>query len=184
MTFSELLSAIRDPYVYQLVRACRKVSTYAEPAYRMADGALVMDGDPLTPFRADLIAKVDNPNMSSTKVDAEVRQGFDPFTFSIDAMTIQVSPFTWDWVPLRIGGLSRAIAAELLAKWFIAWFDPEDENHNLEDGSLGVVHFMSDLNGTDGDCHLTIDLGSVATEAVNDLLFALSNAKATSVLFG
>jgi len=57
------------------------------------------------------------------------------------------------------------------------WFDADDEQSPGPDSLRGVVHFMSGIQARDGGIALHIDLGSSPASALDDLLFALADAR-------
>ncbi|MGC5703175.1 hypothetical protein J4P02_23555 [Pseudomonas sp. NFXW11] len=179
MTVSELLVAIRKPYVETLARAAAEGAAHVEPAYRNSDGALAVDGALATPCRVDVIAGQGAAAGEALQVDSESELGFEPVRFAIEQMAVAISPFGWDWLPLEVRGLSLEQACEVIRGWFFEWFDGEDENPPTAEGLQGVVHFVSDPEATEEGYRVKIDLGSVPGEAVEGLLFALADAGAT-----
>ena len=182
MTVSELLVAIRKPYVETLARVAAEGAAHVEPAYRNSDGSLAVEGAMGTPCRVDVIAAESG---EPVQVDAEAELGFEPVRFAIEQMAVGISPFGWDWLPLEVRGLSLEQACEAVRGWFFEWFDGEDENSPTEEGLQGVVHFVSDPEATEeGDYRFKIDLGSAPAEAVEGLLFALADAGASGAFLG
>lgn len=184
MTVTELFAAIRQPYVEKLAQAAKAQEAYVEPAYRTSDGALATEGLWSLPCRADVIPFSDAGTSEPVRVDSQTQLNFAPLHFSIADTAVELAPFVWDWLPLEINGLAQDQAARVLIDWFKQWFDGEDENPANETGLQEVIHFMSEPEPTDDGFKLTIDLGSAPSEAVEDLLFALSDAGAAKVQLG
>jgi hypothetical protein len=184
VTVSDLLNAIRDHYVVLLARAASEHPYFVEPAFRNREGALVMEGALSLPCRADLIAKDGGAVGALTRVDSTSQLNFEPLLFKLGNTEVQVSPFTWDWLPLEVHGLNKAVASSALRSWFLQWFDTDDENPATKDGLQGVAHFMSDLSLDGSGWRLTIDAGSASASAVEELMFCLSDAGAARVRLG
>ncbi|MFJ2454997.1 hypothetical protein ACIOWK_25245 [Pseudomonas protegens] len=176
MTVSELLAAIRKPYVETLARIAAEGAAHVEPAYRNSDGSLAVEGAMGTPCRVDVIAAESG---EPVQVDSETELGFEPVRFAIEQMAVVISPFGWDWLPLEVRGLSLEQASEVIRAWFFEWFDGEDENPPTEEGLQGVLHFVSDPEATEEGYRVKIDLGSAPEEALEALLFALADAGAS-----
>lgn len=179
MTVSELLAAIRKPYVETLARIAAEGAAHVEPAYRNSDGSLAVEGAMATPCRVDVIAVEGASAGEPVQVDSETELGFEPVRFAIEQMAVVISPFGWDWLPLEVRGLSLEQASEVIRTWFFEWFDGEDENPPTEEGLQGVLHFVSDPEATEEGYRLKIDLGSAPEQALEALLFALADAGAS-----
>ena len=184
MTITELLAAIRQPYVQMLAEAAKAQEAYVEPVYRTSDGAPATEGLWDLPCRADVIAAAGENAGESIQVNSQSQLDFAPIHFSIADTAVALSPFIWDWLPLEVSGLPQDQATQVLTDWFNQWFDGEDENPVNEAGLQEVIHFMSDPEPTADGFKLTIDLGSAPSEAVEDLLFALSDAGSAKVQLG
>ena len=183
MNISDLLEAIRAPYVRILAEAVRRQPAYVEPAYRQANGALATDGALDLPCRADFIPKEEEQAEPST-VDSTTQLQFDAQTFDIGGTAISLSPFVWDWVSVEVAGLTSESALSVLKDWFLQWFDGDDQNNETEEGLFGVTHFMSEPEVTEEAVRVTVDLGSAPAEAVEDLMFRVSDAGARELRVG
>ncbi|MFZ6745414.1 hypothetical protein ACO0LC_19490 [Undibacterium sp. JH2W] len=190
MTVSELFTSIRAPYVALLSAATQKGPAHIEPAYRNADGTLTLEGSPALPCRADFIPKTGTFAGEAYTVDANSQLEFEPIHIQLSATDIHILPFTWDWLNLQIHGLQPDIAGAILASWFMAYFDGEDEAPANDQGLYGVVHFMSAISQQaqqaqqEQTLQLTIDLGSAPGSALEDLILRLSDARAQAVHLG
>lgn len=184
MTVSELLVAIRKPYVETLARQAAEGAGYVEPAYRNSDGSLAIEGVMAMPCRVDMIAREGAAAGEPVQVDAESELAFEPVGFAIEQMAVRISPFGWDWLALEVRGLSQEALVQVMGPWFLEWFDVEDENPPTEDALQGVVHFISDPEPTAEGFQLKIDLGSAPAPSLEDLLFALADAGATGAFLG
>lgn len=184
MTLAQLFAAIRASYIAVLAAAVNKDDVHVEPAYRNADGLLSLEGKPALPCRADWIPAGGEFAGQSHTVDAKTQLEFEPFGFEMSGTEVSIVPFTWDWLPLQISGLTPELTEVTLVNWFTTWFDGEDQNPKNADGLYGVVHFMSAITPESEALQVSIDLGSVSEAAVEDLLFKLSDAKAQAVQLG
>ncbi|MFZ6655298.1 hypothetical protein [Undibacterium sp. TJN19] len=184
MTLTQLFSDIRTSYIALLAAAAANGNTHVEPAYRDAYGALAVEGSPALPCRADLIAVDGEFAGQSYTVDAKTQLEFAQVIFPLSSTEVRISPFTWDWMPVQVSGLEKETADATLAKWFMSWFDGEDQNQKNADGLYGVVHFMSAVSEEENGLQLSIDLGSVTEAAVEDLLIRLADAKAAAIYLG
>ncbi|AZC24178.1 hypothetical protein [Pseudomonas sessilinigenes] len=184
MTVSELLVAIRKPYVETLARQIAQGAAYVEPAYRNSDGSLATEGVMAMPCRVDMIAQEGAAAGEPVQVDAESELAFEPVGFAIEQMAVRISPFGWDWLALEVRGLGQEALVQVMGRWFLEWFDVEDENPPTEDALQGVVHFISDPEPTAEGFQVKIDLGSAPAPAVEDLLFALADGGASGVVLG
>lgn len=180
MTFSELMSAVRSSYVEVLADTTRSCDDFRrEPVLRRADGRPALEDDQGLPVRVDAIGD----GGESLRVDATHQLRFDRFSFSLNGATVSVSPFTWDWLVVEVSG-DALVAGDVFRRWFMRWFDSNDERTPGADGLRGVVHFMSDIQPTDEGVAVQIDLGSCPDEALDDLLFSLSEGGAVEVHLG
>lgn len=184
MTFTELLSAVRQPYIEALAQAAKHTPAHVEPAYRQGDGSLATDGALDLPCRADVIPREGASAGQPIQVDSKTQLQFEPIAFDLGTTSVAVSPFVWDWAPFEVCGLSEEAAASALRSWFLAWFDLEDENAPSDEGLYGVVHFMSDLAPAADGWKVTLDLGSASVDALEDLLFRMSDAGAARIRVG
>lgn len=180
MTITELLTAIRQPYADLLSQAAHAQESYVEPAYRNNDGMLATEGIWDLPCRADVI-RMSEDTTETVQVDSQTRLKFEPVHFHLADRAMELHPFVWDWLSLEVQGLPHEQAAQALADWFMDWFDGDDANEPDEAGLQQVVHFMSDPQVLAEGVGATIDLGSAPVEALEDLLFALSDAGADRV---
>ena len=185
MTFADLISAIRQPYVSLLAESAAGRACVVEPALMDERGELVLDGRLNTGCRMDLVATSASGADEILRIDSSRRLDFDPVEFDLDTMRVTVSPFTWDWVGVEVEGLASPLLHEVLRDWYLRWFDEDESNALEDDGLLGVVHFVSDPVEHGEACFsVTADLGSAPVEVIDDLLFRLLDAGARRVGVG
>ena len=185
MTVTELLASIRNRYAERLTAAIANVpGAHVEPAYRIAGGALAVEGDPALPYRADLIPTQGAQAGVSLMVDSETKLQFEPLTFPISLATVHLAPFTWEWVRLKVAGLSLVQTSTVMSQWFLRWFDGEDTNPPTAEGLYGVVHFLSNPEVSGVSVTYNLDLGSSSEAALEDLLFCLTDVGASDINVG
>jgi hypothetical protein len=183
MTISELLEAIRAPYVRVLAESVRRQPAYVEPAYRQASGALATEGSLDLPCRADFIP-TEGEHAEPSTVDSTSQLQFEAASFEIGGTSIELSPFVWDWVAIEVTGLTHDSVSQVLKGWFLRWFDVDDRNTETEEGLFGVAHFMCDPEVVGEAIRVTVDLGSAPAEAVEDLMFRVSDVGAKELRVG
>jgi hypothetical protein len=169
----------RSHYIAQLQNAARAASpVHLEPVLRASDGSLALEGVLSLPFRPDLIPKAGGP---SIMVDSTMRVQFEPWEHQVGSTRINVAPFIWDYVAVKLSGITAEVDWGPLRQWFLRWFDAEDHNPLNSEGLHGVVHFMSDPEQTTDGSSITIDLGSAPIECFESLLGALLSLRPTFV---
>jgi len=185
MTITELFAAVRNGYTERLAKVIAgSPGAHVEPAHRTAHGALAVEGDLSLPCRVDLIPTQGANAGASLTVDSETQLQFEALTFTLPPAVVHLSPFTWDWVTLRVAGLSSTQASASVTQWFARWFDGDDANSPTAEGLYGVVHFLSDPEVSGQSVAYHLDLGSASEAALEDLLFCLADAGASEIHVG
>ncbi len=192
MTLGDLLEMIRQDYIDHLTASAEDLTEEGaevmfEPAFRDEKNEVALDGMLKLPARIDLLAKrsgAANDDVETVQVAAE---GVFKFDGSIDitwegGMAVQVFPFGWDMMPVRMEGLADDVSYEPLQQWFWRWFaEPED----LEGPVQEVVHYLGDPEKLEGNVtRIIADMGSAPLEAWQDLLDACSAMGAKKVVVG
>jgi hypothetical protein len=111
MTVSELLAAVRKPYVEALTRTSATAAVHVEPSYRQANGSLAVEGPLELPCRADFILKEGASAGQPVRVDSESQLKFEPIRFELGTTSVALSPFVWDWAPFEVCGLGQQAAS-------------------------------------------------------------------------
>lgn len=181
MTLVELLDLIRRPYIDQLSHAATGPGFHVEPVLRRADGTPAGDGRLDTPCRCDLVRKTLGGVQS---VNATECVRVEPLRVELGGVPVSVAAFSWDWLTLRIAGLSEADASALMRNWFLRWFDKDDEKPRNAEGLRGVVHSVGDPVHVAGCLRFQIDLGSAPVGAVSELIEDLLRHGATGMALG
>lgn len=189
MTLGDLLEMIRQDYIDHLtasaddLQAEEGTEVMFEPAFRDDKGEVALDGILKLPARIDLLAKR-GIDVETVQVAAE---GVFKFDDSINitwegGMAVQVFPFGWDMMPVRMEGVPEDSTFEPLQQWFWRWFaEPED----LEGPVQEVVHYLGDPERMDGGVtRIIADMGSAPLEAWQDLLDACDALGAKKVIVG
>ena len=190
MTLGDLLEMVRQDYVDLLQETGGELAASGgkvvyEVPFRDENGEITTEGALNLPARIDLaVARGDE--IEPVQVEAE---GVFRFDGSVDltwenGMAVQVFPFGWDLMPVRLEGLGAAPDWTPLQQWFERWFmEPEDETG---DGSVvrEVVHYLSDPDVVPEGVTLTADMGTAPLEAWQDLLDACAACGAKKVVVG
>jgi hypothetical protein len=180
-TFVELLDPIRLSYVKLLAQEILSHDGISEPALRRETGALACEGRLDLPCRVDCVPRTGDFAGALLTFDATDAISFDDVNFGCRSTGVSVNVFTWDWLTVTIYGLPISDCENILKKWFLSYFDEHDENALGPDNLAGVVHFMSDPIIKNGACECNIDLGSVTTRSLEDLVYQLSDNGAVSI---
>jgi hypothetical protein len=185
----QLLDQIRDYYVSRFIDAINEhsgadgVTVAHEPALCNADGDVLTEGDLALPVRGDLLVIRDGAVCDSLQIDTDGVLTFEPIAFDWPETKLHVNlqPFQWNWMQLRIFGLKDDADWTPIRHWFIRWFQ---ENDPTDDELLGGVHFCSDPEDGGGFTQVSIDLGTASVEAFEELLDALGQLGANRVQIG
>lgn len=185
----QLLDQIRDYYVSRFIDALEEhssadgVTIAHEPAFCDENGDVVTAGELSLPARGDLLVIRDGAVSDSLRIDTDGMLSFEPIAFDWpdNNLHIDLHPFQWNWMELRIFGLKTDTDWTPLRDWFIGWFQETDP---ADDELLGGVHFMSDPEYRSEFSQLSIDLGTAPVEAFEELLDALGQMEAARVHIG
>lgn len=185
----QLLDQIRDYYVSRFIDAINGhsgnvgVTVAHEPAFCNAKGEVVAAGELSLPARGDLLLVRDGAVSDSVQIDTDGMLSFEPFAFSWaeSNLNVDLRPFQWNWMQLRIFGLKTDADWTPIRNWFIGWFQ---ENDPADDELLGGVHFLSDPEYGHDYSQLSIDLGTAPVESFEDLLDAIGQMGAARVQIG
>ncbi len=185
----QLLDKIRDYYVSRFIDAINEhsgmdgVTVAHEPAFCNANGEVVSEGALSLPTRGDLLLIRDGAVSDSIRIDTDGKLSFEPivFTWPENNLNVDLRPFQWNWMQLRIFGLKPKADWTPIRDWFIDWFQ---ENDPAEDELLGGVHFLSDPEYGHDYSQLSIDLGTAPVESFEELLDAIGQMEAACVHIG
>ncbi|WP_442510521.1 hypothetical protein SH528x_002146 [Novipirellula sp. SH528] len=189
MALGQLLDQIRDYYVNRFIDAINEhsaaddVTVAHEPAFCNADGDVVTEGQLALPARSDLLMIRDGAVTDSLRIDTDGMLSFEPIAFdwAESNLNIDLRPFQWNWVQLRIFGLQPDADWMPIRDWFVRWFQKSDPT---DAELLGGVHFLSDPEDGDGYAQVSIDLGTAPVESFEELLDALAQLGANCVQIG
>lgn len=185
----ELVDRIRDHYVSRFIDAINEysaaddVTVAHEPALRNSDGDVVTAGELALPMRSDLLVTRNGVISDSLQIDTDRILSFEPISFEWpkSKLHVELGPFQWNWIQLRIFGLKAGADWTPIREWFIGWFQVDDAG---DDELLGGVHFFSDPAVGDGYTQVSIDLGTAPVQTFEELLDALGQLGADSVQVG
>ena len=185
----QLLDQIRGYYVDRFIDTVNQyaeadgVTVAYESALCNADGSVVTEGVLGLPVRGDLLVIRDGAVSDSIQIDTDGMLSFEPIAFEWpeNNLDVDLRPFQWNWMQLRIFGLQNNADWAPIRDWFIGWFQEEDP----EDGELlAGVHFLSDPELGCDYSQVSIDLGTSPVESFEELLDAIGQMGATGVQSG
>lgn len=192
MTLGDLLEMIRQDYIDHLTATAEDLQADGaevmfEPAFRDDKGEVALEGSLKLPARIDLLAKRMNAGVEDVETVQVAAEGVFRFDGSIDiawdgGMAVQVFPFGWDLMPVRMEGVATDATFEPLQQWFWRWFaEPEDLQGPVQE----VVHYLGDPEAREGgETRIIADMGTAPLEAWQDLLDACAACGAKKVTVG
>ena len=185
----QLLDEIRDYYINRFIDAINEqsladgVTLTHEPAFCDSNGDVVTEGELAVPSRVDLLVISDGAASDSILIDTDGILSFEPIAFDWpeNNLSVDLQPFQWNWMQVRIFGLKTNTDWAPIRDWFIGWFQ---ENDPADGELLGGVHWLSDPEYGDDYSQLSIDLGTAPVESFEELLDAIGQIGATRVQIG
>jgi len=185
----QLLDEIRDYYINRFIDAINEqsladgVTLTHEPAFCDSNGDVVTEGELAVPSRVDLLVISDGAASDSILIDTDGILSFEPIAFDWpeNNLNVDLHPFQWNWMQVRIFGLKTNTDWAPIRDWFIGWFQ---ENDPADGELLGGVHWLSDPEYGDDYSQLSIDLGTAPVESFEELLDAIGQMGATRVQIG
>lgn len=185
----QLLDEIRDYYINRFIDAINEqsladgVTLTHEPAFCDSNGDVVTEGELAVPSRVDLLVISDGAASDSILIDTDGILSFEPIAFNWpeNDLNVDLHPFQWNWMQVRIFGLKTNADWAPIRDWFIGWFQ---ENDPADGELLGGVHWLSDPEYGDDYSQLSIDLGTAPVESFEELLDAIGQMGATRVQIG
>jgi hypothetical protein len=185
----QLLDEIRDYYINRFIDAINEqsladgVTLTHEPAFCDSNGDVVTEGELAVPSRVDLLVISDGAVSDSILIDTDGILSFEPIAFDWpeNDLNVDLHPFQWNWMQVRIFGLKTNTDWAPIRDWFIGWFQ---ENDPADGELLGGVHWLSDPEYGDDYSQLSIDLGTAPVESFEELLDAIGQMRATRVQIG
>ncbi len=185
----QLLDEIRDYYVNRFIDAINEqsladgVTLTHEPAFCDSNGDVVIEGELEVPSRVDLLVISDGAVSDSILIDTDGILSFEPIAFDWpeNDLNVDLHPFQWNWMQVRIFGLKTNTDWAPIRDWFIGWFQ---ENDPADGELLGGVHWLSDPEYGDDYSQLSIDLGTAPVESFEELLDAIGQMGARRVQIG
>ncbi|MFT3996046.1 MAG: hypothetical protein QM667_01460 [Asticcacaulis sp.] len=166
MDFEELIELARDSYVGQFAHFA-DMQNKAHPEgvievklevseeaglYRSLYCADYLTGPPGDP---------DMPQIVELAPDSEV--AFEAVVVTLNELEMTVEALDWHEMNIAMTGAPATLQG--LDAWFETWFDPEDQNVDLDSRFSGHIHSLL----VDGE-HLHIDFGTAPVQAFVDLM--------------
>jgi len=164
----EILNEIRDLYINQFLDALKDhKDSIIEPAMRLENGCLALDGKLNLPLRLDLVHE-----NASISVDSNKKLSFSEIDFIWGgSLKVGLNPFCWDSMVCTFDKTNDSDWT-LLYEWFMKWFDEDDQSPALKNNLYGVVHFLSDPEPCALGFQINIDFGSSTIEAFEETYFS------------
>ncbi len=189
MPLGQLLDQIRDYYVNCFVNAINEhaadvnVALAHESAFCNADGELVTEGQLALPARGDIFIIRDGIVSDSLQIDTKEMLSFEPIAFAWPDSKIEVElrPFQWNWMQIRIFGLQASADWTPIRDWFLQWFKEDDPT---DQELLEAVHFLSAPETREDCSQVSVDLGTAPVESFEELLDAIGRLGGQRVQIG
>jgi len=159
---------------------------FAEPALRNASGEIVSAPDGLKlPLRSDL-AFFDSTGTVKTEYADTYSLNFREPVFANweNKLKIEIHSVSWDYMAFHLPPVNMQNSWEGLRRWFLRWFDFEDEKTADSNGLYGVVHFISDPEVEAEGVSLRVDFGSAPIDALGELFDELIKLGVTYCTIG
>lgn len=176
MTFAEAIDRARNRSCAVLRDSIEKQKSngsrvHIEPAPRSSSGDIVFATDGLKlPLRFDFVYQDTAGIFQKRDADAVTIKFSEPlFVTWEQKLKIEIHQLCWNQMAFDISPLEIRSEREGLRRWFIRWFDAEDNRSIGTDGLYGVVHFISDPEIQDTTGRIVVDLGSASSEALGEL---------------
>ena len=178
MIFREVVERSRNRTIECIRRAIDErrssVRVHVEPALRLKNGEIAHAPDGLKlPLRWDFYAEGDAGGKNADSLTVQFSEPV--FVTWSNEMRVQVSDLCWDCMRFRLSPLPTDTDWSWLSKWFLQWFDPEDQNPKSETGLYNMVHFISDPQIDDGFVWFEVDFGSAPIKAFESLLYLIAD---------
>ncbi len=178
MALGDLLDQIREYYVQRFIGVIEEYelgendSLIHEVALYDETGELAVEGPLQLPMRIDAYAVRASQATDSIKIETEGMLDFEPveFEWPEHSMLVDLEPFQWNWLDIKVFGLSGNIDWSPLRTWFLRWFKSADP---IESELLGGVHWLSAPQQIDDSWMFSMDLGTAPVAAFEELLDAV-----------
>lgn len=189
MGLVELLDQIRAEHLDELLSAIEEKSllpatrVITEPALRLDDGTLAIEGELQLPARIDFAVLQGDTPTELLNVESDTMLAFDAVEFDWGkTLHVEMGAFAWHGFPITMPD-DPSYNWVPLQEWFWKWFHDEDEEEDDPD-LLGAVHFLSDPVLQDDVIEFSVDLGSAPVAAFEEMLDAFATAGVTLCAIG
>jgi len=191
MTFGEIVDHAQKRGCSLLKERLDKRKTegfkvYAEPALRNAAGDIVSAPDGLMlPLRYDLAIQGSTGDVKTENADSAALNFREPvFANWENRLKIEINSISWDNMLFQFKPTSPETDWEGLRRWFLRWFDTDDEKVPDDSGLCGIVHFISDPEITPEGANIRVDFGSAASLALAEFFDELIKLGARNCTIG
>jgi hypothetical protein len=153
-----------------------------EPERRDAATRVIRSGPLKLPRRADL-SLAEGGRTLFCRVESQLGPpGNAAVVRTAEGFSAEIETFRWEAAEVTL----RAAQAELnwtpLRRWFLEWF--QSRHTELAPDLLGAVHSIGGPRRVSGGWSLTVDFGSAPVACVTELVQALAQTGAQSMLIG
>ena len=188
MDVRTLIAPVRDSYVKAFERAVREfklnrnrhcvVEYDAGASEEAEDGG---EGSFVLPVRHDLLPLVDGRAQSITVIRESAPVRVTETVVDVGSIPVTFKQFTWDHFELRAFGVKEKGNLAPVLSWFDRWFDRNGRRPEMAGGVRGVVHSLAGPFWNDNGMTIKVDLGTATSDALVDLLYAVSHLAPTAM---
>lgn len=185
MDVRTLIAPVRDSYVKTFERFVREFKLHRNGhfvlEYSLGQAQEPEEGMFSLPVRHDLMPLVDGRPDSITVIREDKPVLVTEATIEISGIPVSVRQFTWDHIEVRAAGVNRLGNMVPLLSWFDRWFDRVGRRPEMAGGVRGVVHSLEGPFWNENGMTIEVDLGTATTDALVDLLNAVSHLRPTGI---
>ncbi|GEM_PF-5072381 len=179
MDLRALIAPVRDNYVKAFERSVREFKgTRNRPCmleYSFGQNEEPEEGRFSLPVRHDLLPLVDGRPESITTIREDKPAQVTASVGEVSNIPVTIRQFTWDHFELRASGVNQTGDLTPVLDWFDRWFDRIGRRPEMAGGVRGVVHSLDGPFWTEQGMTIEVDLGTATTDALLDLLYAVSH---------
>jgi hypothetical protein len=189
MDLTERFETIRQAYIDRLAMTMHEARTTAgnraitEAIVRDGQGAVARGGAFNLPQRVDVLIAREGAPAETVQVSSQGEPETSPSLHyeAAGGLHVKIHPFLWDRAFVHLLDGSAAMEWEPLLSWYEEWFKGDEEGAG---DLLLAVHSIADPEDVEDGVTLTIDLGSMPVEAMEELLDALAGLDVSGVELG
>jgi hypothetical protein len=185
MDVRTLIAPVRDSYVKAFERAVREFKLNRNRQclleYSFGQGEEREEGRFSLPVRHDLLPLVDGWPDSITTIREDKPVQVTASVAEVGNIPVTIRQFAWDHFELRALGVNQTGDLTPVLDWFDRWFDRIGRRPEMAGGIRGVVHSLDGPFWTEHGMTIEVDLGTATSDALLDLLYAVSHLAPTGI---